>query len=706
MKLIITEKPAVACDIGKVLKVNTRKDGYLEGNNYVITWCVGHLIQLAYPGAYDEKYNKWTIEDLPIIPEKFITEVNKSTSKQYYTIKKLMFRDDIDEIICATDSAREGELIFRYVYNEAKCNKPVKRLWISSQTERAIKEGFENLKPSKNYDNLYKSALCRAKADWLVGLNLTRLYTVKNKIKLTIGRCQTATLNMIVSRHNEVLNFVSTKCYQIEGEFDNNLTGVFYKNGQDCKFKDKNIIQNYMNSISNNGKITKLEKKSKTKNRPRLYNLNELQKEANKKYGFTAKETLEIAQALYEKHKITTYPRTNSRYLNSVMEDKIKGYLLDIVENEKLDYNKHINELIENLCIDENVIDDEKIEDHHALIVTENIKNYDIDKLNEKEKIILNMIIIRMILAVSQKQRFDETTIEIQPDNSNDIFKINGKNITFEGWKKTERELLGACEEEKEISEFKFDKQLGDKLEITNKFIKEINTTPPKLYTEGSILEVMENVSRLSKDKAIKDGLAKGIGTSATRADILENLIKVGYVKREKKNLIPTELGIKLINAVPHEIKSIELTANWENELKEIELGHLKEDTFIKEISEFVKKIIEYENKNLISIEVKKEEKEVIGICPKCGKNIYESKRNFYCEGFKDNPKCNFSLWKEDKFFTSRGKKITKSIAKNLISNGQAKVKFKKKDKSGEYEATVKIKENGSYINFELEYKN
>ena len=706
MKLIITEKPAVACDIGKVLKVNTRKDGYLEGNNYVITWCVGHLIQLAYPGAYDEKYNKWTIEDLPIIPEKFITEVNKSTSKQYYTIKKLMFRDDIDEIICATDSAREGELIFRYVYNEAKCNKPVKRLWISSQTERAIKEGFENLKPSKNYDNLYKSALCRAKADWLVGLNLTRLYTVKNKIKLTIGRCQTATLNMIVSRHNEVLNFVSTKCYQIEGKFDNNLTGVFYKNGQDCKFKDKNIIQNYMNSISNNGKITKLEKKSKTKNRPRLYNLNELQKEANKKYGFTAKETLEIAQALYEKHKITTYPRTNSRYLNSVMEDKIKGYLLDIVENEKLDYNKHINELIENLCIDENVIDDEKIEDHHALIVTENIKNYDIDKLNEKEKIILNMIIIRMILAVSQKQRFDETTIEIQPDNSNDIFKINGKNITFEGWKKTERELLGACEEEKEISEFKFDKQLGDKLEITNKFIKEINTTPPKLYTEGSILEVMENVSRLSKDKAIKDGLAKGIGTSATRADILENLIKVGYVKREKKNLIPTELGIKLINAVPHEIKSIELTANWENELKEIELGHLKEDTFIKEISEFVKKIIEYENKNLISIEVKKEEKEVIGICPKCGKNIYESKRNFYCEGFKDNPKCNFSLWKEDKFFTSRGKKITKSIAKNLISNGQAKVKFKKKDKSGEYEAIVKIKENGSYINFELEYKN
>ncbi|MGU8438859.1 DNA topoisomerase 3 [Clostridium perfringens] len=706
MKLIITEKPAVACDIGKVLKVNTRKDGYLEGNNYVITWCVGHLIQLAYPGAYDEKYNKWTIEDLPIIPEKFITEVNKSTSKQYYTIKKLMFRDDIDEIICATDSAREGELIFRYVYNEAKCNKPVKRLWISSQTERAIKEGFENLKPSKNYDNLYKSALCRAKADWLVGLNLTRLYTVKNKIKLTIGRCQTATLNMIVSRHNEVLNFVSTKCYQIEGEFDNNLTGVFYKNGQDYKFKDKNIIQNYMNSISNNGKITKLEKKSKTKNRPRLYNLNELQKEANKKYGFTAKETLEIAQALYEKHKITTYPRTNSRYLNSVMEDKIKGYLLDIVENEKLDYNKHINELIENLCIDENVIDDEKIEDHHALIVTENIKNYDIDKLNEKEKIILNMIIIRMILAVSQKQRFDETTIEIQPDNSNDIFKINGKNITFEGWKKTERELLGACEEEKEISEFKFDKQLGDKLEITNKFIKEINTTPPKLYTEGSILEVMENVSRLSKDKAIKDGLAKGIGTSATRADILENLIKVGYVKREKKNLIPTELGIKLINAVPHEIKSIELTANWENELKEIELGHLKEDTFIKEISEFVKKIIEYENKNLISIEVKKEEKEVIGICPKCGKNIYESKRNFYCEGFKDNPKCNFSLWKEDKFFTSRGKKITKSIAKNLISNGQAKVKFKKKDKSGEYEAIVKIKENGSYINFELEYKN
>lgn len=706
MKLIITEKPAVACDIGKVLKVNTRKDGYLEGNNYVITWCVGHLIQLAYPGAYDEKYNKWTIEDLPIIPEKFITEVNKSTSKQYYTIKKLMFRDDIDEIICATDSAREGELIFRYVYNEAKCNKPVKRLWISSQTERAIKEGFENLKPSKNYDNLYKSALCRAKADWLVGLNLTRLYTVKNKIKLTIGRCQTATLNMIVSRHNEVLNFVSTKCYQIEGEFDNNLTGVFYKNGQDCKFKDKNIIQNYMNSISNNGKITKLEKKSKTKNRPRLYNLNELQKEANKKYGFTAKETLEIAQALYEKHKITTYPRTNSRYLNSVMEDKIKGYLLDIVENEKLDYNKHINELIDNLCIDENVIDDEKIEDHHALIVTENIKNYDVDKLNEKEKIILNMIIIRMILAVSQKQRFDETTIEIQPDNSNDIFKINGKNITFEGWKKTERELLGACEEEKEISEFKFDKQLGDKVEITNKFIKEINTTPPKLYTEGSILEVMENVSRLSKDKAIKDGLAKGIGTSATRADILENLIKVGYVKREKKNLIPTELGIKLINAVPHEIKSIELTANWENELKEIELGHLKEDTFIKEISEFVKKIIEYENKNLISIEVKKEEKEVIGICPKCGKNIYESKRNFYCEGFKDNPKCNFSLWKEDKFFTSRGKKITKSIAKNLISNGQAKVKFKKKDKSGEYEAIVKIKENGSYINFELEYKN
>ncbi|WP_283684947.1 DNA topoisomerase 3 (plasmid) [Clostridium perfringens] len=710
MKLVITEKPSVARDIGKVLNVDTRKDGYLEGNGYIITWCFGHLIQLSYPGEYDEKYNKWVMEDLPIVPKVFKTEINKSTSKQYYIIKKLMDREDVNEIICATDSAREGELIFRYVYNKANCKKPFKRLWISSQTEKAVKEGFENLRQGTDYDNLYKSALCRAEADWLIGLNLTRLYTIKNNTKLTIGRCQTATLYLIVNRYLEIQNFKKEKYYQLDIKCENNIKATYCikedKEYVEAKYKTKEIAQGFMNNIPGKGIIKKYEKNKKITNRPLLFSLNELQKEANKKYGYTAKETLDIAQKLYEVHKVTTYPRTNARYLDSNTEYKIKDLITCIGKNEKLGYREYVNEIIDDLTIDSNIIKDEAIEDHHALFITENIKDYDINKLDEKEKNILNLIIIRVLLALSKKQEFEETKIEIGFEKISDILKIKGKNVLFEGWKSLEKRLLGEEEKEEESSEqnFKLDKKIGEEIELIDKKIIERETTPKKQYTDGTLISTMENLKREFSGKEIKKGLEHGIGTTATRAEIIEKLISVGYIERNKKALIPKKLGIDVIKAVPYKIKSPELTAQWENKLKEVEKGNLKDTIFIEEIVDFLNEIFEYEKNNINKIEVQKEAKEVIGKCPKCGKNIFESSKNFYCEGFKDTPKCNFTLWKEDKFFNDRGKKITKSIAKDLINKGQAKVKFKKKDGSSTYEALVKIVEKGKYINFELEF--
>lgn len=707
LKLVITEKPSVAIEIGKVLKVDTRKNGYIKGNEYIISWCFGHLIELAYPKSYDEKYNKWILEDLPIIPREFKTEINKTTSKQYYIIKSLMERNDVTEIICATDSAREGELIFRYVYNKTKCNKQFKRLWISSQTEKAIKEGFENLEAGIKYDNLYKAALCRAEADWLIGLNLTRLYSIKNNRKLTIGRCQTATLYLIVKRFLEIKNFKKEKYYELEITCEDSIKATYCikEDGKyiEAKYKVKEIAESVINNIPPKGIISKYEKKRKFTNRPRLFSLNELQKEANSIYSYTAKETLDIAQRLYEIHKITTYPRTNARYLDSNSEYKIKDLVSCIGQNEQLNYKVFIDKIINTLIIDDNVINDKGIEDHHALFITENIKDYDIDKLNEKEKNILNLIVRRILLTLSKKEEYEETEIEVKFNEMSNILKIKGKNVICDGWKALEKKLENKEKEDTYEQTFKLNKNLNDEIKIIDKKVIEKETTSKKQYTDGTLISTMENLKREFEDKTIKKGLEHGIGTTATRADIIEKLIKVSYIERSKKTLIPTELGIKVIQAVPYKIKSPELTAEWENKLKEIEKGNLKDTIFLDEIIKFLNEIFEYEKNNTIKIDVEKE-REIIGKCPFCGKNIYESSKNFYCEGFKDTPSCNFALWKEDKFFKARGKSITKTIVKKLISQGQAKIKFNKKDKSGTYEAFVKIVKNGKYINFDLEF--
>lgn len=705
MKLIVTEKPSVAIDISKVLGVNNRKDGYIEGKGYIITWCIGHLIQLANPEEYDVKYKKWSFETLPILPEKFIKEVNKQTSKQYNVVKKLMKDKDLKEIICATDAGREGQLIFEYVYQMSGSNKPVKRLWISSMTDEAIKEGFAKLKDNQEYNTLYESARCRAEADWLVGINFTRLFTVKYSTKLTVGRVQTPTLALIVDRYNEILNFIPQPYYQVEGSFDNIKT--LWKDNDGNKISDREKALAIQEKVQGKtGIIQKLESKEKTEERPLLFDLTELQREGNRRYGYTAQETLTIAQSLYEKHKLITYPRTDSRYLTEDMKDGLLG----LMEKLKKSYEKgkvFIEEILnKGLNYDKRVINNKRVSDHHAIIVTENIDNYDVTRLTIKEKNILELIIVRFIVSLSEKKVFEETELEINIEN--EVFGATGRKTINEGFERIEKSLLGKSNnEEKEAIQIFDNLSLNQEIVFEKVDVLEKKTTPKKPYTEATILTAMEKISREIEDEELKEVIRdKGLGTPATRAGIIEKLISVGYIERKKKNLHPTEQGIKFIEVIPEELKTAELTAEWEQRLENISRGEESPEELMEDIKSFIKTLT---SENLGSVDNQifrnqESQKEVIGNCPRCGKNIYENKKSFYCEGYKDNPKCNFSLWKEDKFFAARGKKITKTIAKKLLKDGKVEMKKLKSKAGKEYNAVFIMGDTGKYINFKMEF--
>lgn len=681
MTLVIAEKPSVANDIAKVIGATSKRDGYLEGNDYQVTWCVGHLVQLAPPESYGEQYKKWALETLPILPDQFKTEVSPNTKKQFDIVAELIKKND--EIICATDAGREGQLIFEYVFRLIPDHekKSVKRLWISSMTDEAIKDGFAALKDNSEYESLYQAARCRSEADWLVGMNFTRLFTVKYNTKLTVGRVQTPTLAMIVDRQLAISNFKSEPYFELEGTF-----GTFkakWSNGEIDRLKTQTEAEDVVIRLSKKlGTITKLDTQPKLQERPLLFDLTELQREANRRYGYTAQETLDIAQSLYETHKLTTYPRTDSRHLTHDMQGQLPE-LLQLISTAYPNSQPYVDKILaQGINADRRVIDDSKVSDHHAIIITKRVGQYDLSKLSVKERNVLNLIMVRLLCALANKKTYEETQLEItMQDSPNDKFSATGRKILDEGWTWIEKALLGSGEDKDDddvstmllSSDLQLDQTLLlDALEIHPK-----KTTPPKPYTEATLLTAMENASRQLDDKQLKDTLkaSGGLGTPATRAAIIEKLIKVGYVERKKKALQATEQGIKFIDLLPAEIKSPELTASWELRLDHIRDGQELPGSFMADIGQYVSKLVSA-NAAVTDADQQtfatKKEKEVIGRCPRCGKPVYENQKSFYCSGFKDG--CPFSLWKEDKFWASRGKKITKTYAKKLLTAGQVAI--------------------------------
>jgi DNA topoisomerase-3 len=707
MKLIVTEKPSVAKDIAKVLSINKTRDGYMENNEYIITWCVGHLIQLSYPEEYDPKYKSWNVNDLPIFPAQFKYMINPSTAKQYETVKTLMLNDKVEEIICATDAGREGQLIFGYVYVNAGCKKPVKRLWISSMTDEAIEEGFKDLKDNKEYFSLYQSARARSEADWLVGINATRLFTVKYNQKLTIGRVQTPTLSLIVQRQKEIDNFVSQPFYEVAADCEMFIATWFNKDGTriDVIEKAEQIVERCKNKEAT---VTKLKTKRATVERPLLYDLTELQRDGNRRYGYSAEQTLDAAQSLYEKYKLATYPRTDSRYLTKDMKSKIPGLLQNIKDGLKgTEGTEYCIDKVfkQKINADKRVIDDSKVTDHHAIIVTPNIRNVAGIKLPEKEANILKLIVARFISIFDRKQEYDQTDLEIQIEK--DKFKARGKKVVIPGWKEIEDIMLGKVKDDSDDKEITTNLDVGDTLMPKEVKVVTKKTSPPKPYTEATLLTAMETAGKQIEDEKLREEMKSiGLGTPATRAGIIEKLISVGYIKRNKKNLVPTQNGIQLIEIVHEKLKKPDLTGEWESELGKIAKKEASSRDFIVNIKRYVAEIIR-EGKMSSTMNVSFEQTEnkrkrnAVGVCPRCGREIFESKKSFFCAGYKNFPSCKFSMWKEDKLLQEKGIILSRDMASDLLKNKQTEIIQNLNEK--EQKIMIKIEDNGYKINYLFE---
>ncbi|HCR3585903.1 DNA topoisomerase 3 [Enterococcus faecium] len=563
MKLVIAEKPSVAMSIAKAIGAKNKKDGYYEGNDYRVSWCVGHLVQMANPDSYDEKYKKWRIEDLPIIPKEYKYEIVNTTKKQFNILKKLMNSKEVDTIINACDAGREGEAIFRLVYMKANCKKKIERLWISSMEDSAIKEGFNNLKDGKYYDNLFDSAKARAIADWLVGMNMSRLYSCLYDENYSIGRVQTPTLAMIVDRDFEIENFKKEKYYTVEIELDKFMLST-------NRIDNRVIAEQLINLIGNTIKITDLVKNEKITKPDLPFDLTTLQRECNKYFGYSAKQTLDYAQSLYEK-KYITYPRTDSRYLT---EDMIVSTINNILGKNDFD--------TERIKI---VFNSKKVSDHHAIIPTVSSLSKDISYLPESEAKVYRLILNKLNASVGYP--LVENTTKIVAIFDSFEFTNTGKVIKDEGFTKYLKEYTSKKSEDTIFPNV----NIGDELEIKEKNIKEKYTTPPKHFTEDSLLKAMEIAGNDVLEKGIEVE-RRGIGTPATRAGIIENLIYKGYIKRDKRNLISTRKGLNLVSIVIDEFKSPKTTAEWEMGLSEIANGKEDKEIFLKEIEEEIKNTI------------------------------------------------------------------------------------------------------------------
>ena len=687
--MIVTEKPSVAMSYAKILGVHGRQDGYLEGNGYLVSWCVGHLVELAPPSAYGEQYVKWNIADLPILPEKWQYLVSASTKKQFGILKKLMHRSDVESIVCATDAGREGELIFRLVYEQAGCKKPFSRLWLSSMEDSAVREGFANLKSSTEYDALYQAALCRERADWMVGINCSRLFSCLYGRPLAVGRVMTPTLAMTVEREAAIAAFVPEKFYTVALE----LTSGFVASSR--RISEKTAAENLLAECRKEmvSTIQKITRKEKAENPPLLYDLTTLQRDANRLLGYSAQQTLNYLQSLYEK-KLTTYPRTDSCYITDDDED-----MLEELAEELEDFLGFVSEdADDDVPRTRRTVNRQKVTDHHAILPTRSMLQADLDALPKGERNILKLIIARTLMAVSKPFRYLETLLTTEC--AGEEFTANGKEILDEGWKAVERKVLAdILSRKKEFTALPpvEESECG----ILNAELKEGQTSPPKHFTEDTLLHSMETASAESMPE---DAERQGIGTPATRAATIEKLVQKGFLERKgdkkTKVLLPTDKGKALITVMPEEIQSADMTADWETKLLRVERGEMEPETFMTEINDIISSLVNTTEAVKGASALMKNK--VIGVCPNCGKSVVEREKGWFCE----NRECRFVLWKDNAFFKRLGKRMDAHVADKLLRDGRVRLKDCKSSKGKTYNATVLLStEADGRSKFSLEFE-
>ena len=706
--MVIAEKPSVGRDIAKVLGCNGRGDGFLSSEAYIVSWAVGHLVTLSDPEDYDPVLKKWRRDTLPIIPEEIKLKSIKQTKAQLVILKKLMTDKEVDSIICATDSGREGELIFRYIYNIVKCRKPFQRLWISSMTDEAIREGFRKLKDGKEYDLLYQSAKCRSEADWLVGINASRAYTLRYDALLSIGRVQTPTLAILVERQKEINAFVPQDYWEVMAFFEGYKGKWFCAENQESKIDSKEAAEAIAEKVK--GKIAivqSIEQEEKRQPPPLLYDLTELQRDCNKRYGFPASKTLSIAQDLYEKRKMITYPRTDSRYLSNDMAGKIKAAIKRLHIPPYEVFAATVAALPQ-LPLGKRIIDDSKITDHHAIIPTDvniNLKSLSADELKVYDMVARRFLSvfypyyiyhITKIITVAEGENFLTKGTTVIQYGYMELYQEQEESHAADGKKKKRKN----AEDEDEDAVLP-DVAEGDTVQVLDAQVQEKKTKPPKAYTEAMLLSAMENAGRFVEDEALKEKLKEsGLGTPATRAAIIERLLQVGYMERQKKNLVPTEKGMKLIEVVPAEMKSPETTGKWEKGLTSISKGAMQPERFMASIKRYVHYLIDASGKGDGAVQFEPEaqrgrkggKSEALGKCPACGGDIYENSKGYFCSRWKTG--CKFTIWKNS---TERyGLALTPALIKGLLRDKKAPGVAMTLPQTGErYKADLMLKENG-----------
>ncbi len=690
MKLVIAEKPSVARSIAAVIGATDRQEGYLQGNGYLVSWCIGHLVSFADAALYDERFKKWRYEDLPIIPENWRLTVPPDKWERFDTLRTMLRSEDVSEVINACDAGREGELIFRTVYHLAGCTKPMKRLWISSMEDSAIREGFVNLKPGRDYDPLHQSALCRAKADWLIGINATRLFSVLYHKTLTVGRVQTPTLKMLADRDAKITGFQKEKYHIVH------IAGGGVEAASD-RFPDPAEAESVKTDCAGAQAVcASIQRERKTEQPPKLYDLTTLQREANRLFGFTAKQTLNYAQTLYEK-RLLTYPRTDSRFLSDDMEQTAAGIVAGIIPILPFMEGAAFSAKIRR------VLNSAKVSDHHAIIPTAEFVKQGFSGLADSERKLLSLVCCKLLCAVAPAHEYEAVTATFICAGQE--FTAKGKTILTAGWKDIDRRFRASlktdADEDGEATAELLTITEGQVFEDVAASVTEHFTSPPKPYTEDTLLSAME---RAGAEDMPDDAERKGLGTPATRASILEKLVQTDFIQRKGKQLLPTKDGINLAAVLPEALTSPALTAEWESRLTEIAKGEADPDEFMAGIEAQARDLV----KTYSCIREDKQklfqaERVAIGTCPRCGEAVYEGKKNYYC----GNRACQFVMWKNDRFFEERKKAFTPKIAAALLKHGKVKIRGLFSPKTGKtYDGTVLLADTGGkYVNFCMEWK-
>ena len=684
--LVVAEKPSVGAAYAKVLGATNRQDGYWEGNGYLVSWCVGHLVELAPPNVYDAKYVKWSIADLPILPEKWQYLVSTSTKKQFGILQKVMNRPDVDSIVCATDAGREGELIFRLVYQQAGCKKPFSRLWLSSMEENAIREGFPPQKKKKKKKGGQKNHPPAESRDWMVGINASRLFSCLYGQPLAVGRVMTPVLAMTVVREAAIAAFVPEKFYTVA------LTLADGGSASSKRFAQKMDAERLLSKCRKEERVTvqKMKRKEKYESPPPLYDLTALQRDANRLLGFTAQQTLDYAQSLYEK-RLITYPRTDSRFLTEDMAASIPGLVTDTGKVFAVEKTLPIHV--------RQVINGSKVTDHHALLPTKSMANADLAALPVGERNVLRLIAARLLCAVGEPHRYAETTLTTEC--AGEEFTAKGKVVLSEGWKAMERKMLGELLGKQKEQATLPDVQEQSQCSIVVAELKEGQTTPPKHFTEDTLLHAMETASADSMPEGVE---RQGIGTPATRAATIEKLVQKGFLERKgnkkTKVLLPTDKGKALVTVMPEEIQSPEMTADWETKLLRIEHSEMEPKTFMTEIKEMISSLVTTTEAAKGANALMKSK--IIGVCPNCGKPVVEREKGWFCE----NRECRFVLWKDNAFFKRLGKRLDAHVADKLLRDGRVRLKDCKSAKGKTYNAIVLLScETDGRSKFSLEFE-